>query len=152
MDAVRLVAAQVPDPGKATRSVGESGEGRDGGGELADGRQINIDPAQGPRARKLDVRSDALDARAHEGEDPSEFISRLGRLFRPVLDRDGAAGNEGRRDERARVGKIGLNGNRIGQAQLAWCDGPFVITIRDLVASIDAALAKECEGHLDMGE
>src|SRR5699024_9566297 len=43
---VRLVAAQVGDPGQAGAAVGQRAQGGDGGGELADGGQVQVDGGQ----------------------------------------------------------------------------------------------------------
>ena len=88
------------------------------------------------------------DLAPHQGEDLAELVAGLRRALRPVPHRHRPAGGGAEREERRRVGQVGLDVvvdglHRTGR------DGPAVGVA---VVHLDPVLPQHLHGHLDVGE
>src|SRR5699024_5578453 len=90
-------------------------EGGDGGGQLADRGQVEVDGGQAVRTDDDEgavvggARGLEADLRAHRLEDPADRVARLRGGDRPARDADGPARDGRGGEERGGIGQVGLH-------------------------------------------
>jgi len=131
-------------------ALGESGQGRHGGGQLSHVVEVDVDAAQFLRAADGQDTIGESDVGPHRGEDPADRVAGLRRRRRPHRDADGSAGHCGSGQERCGVGEIGFD-RPVHGAHRPRCHTPGVrVTARGWRRHGNSGLAEHLDGHVDV--
>jgi hypothetical protein len=108
-DPVGLMTTDVGDPVQRARRVSEGREREERRCQLARGREVEVDSADLTGSGDGEYAAAARHTSAHLRQDVDEQGTGLSRVHGPVGHGHTTAGEDGRGEERSRVGEVGLD-------------------------------------------